>query len=272
VASENNGNGSGEETSAWESEASRMLDGIDFGWMGSEAAKIALDSLGGKKIETKACSVVFSPKAVQSLLAYTTIPQLNAENVQRNQSPYTGEKGEEVASQILIIIDDGTMPGGINSGKMDGEGIPSQRTLLVEKGVLKNFLYDSYTAAKDDVESTGNAVRSFDSLSATGATNFIINASNSTSKDEMMAEIREGIYVTDVIGAHTASRASGDFSVVVHNAFKIERGDWLPVRRVMLTGNMPEVLKHVEILADDTRQIYNVVSPSIKVSKMQVIG
>ncbi len=268
VASE--AGGSEEETSGYEGKVSRMLSDIDFKWIGREAVKMGVDCLGGKKLRTNEIPVVFSPHAVQSLLAYTLIPQLSAENVQRKQSPYHGKKGDEIASENLTIIDDGTMPMGVNSRKMDGEGVPSQSTSLVEKGVLKNFLYDSYTAGKDDRESTGNAIRSFSDLPCPGATNFIIDARNKASKEEMFSG--EGLFVNDVIGAHTASRASGDFSVIVQNGFVIKKGDLFPVTQVMLTGNMQEMLKHVEMLGTDTRQIYNVVSPSIKVSKVQVVS
>ncbi len=269
VASED----SSEETSGSEGKVSRMIRDIDFGWIGREAVKIAADSLGGKKLKTKEIPVVFSPRAVQSLLAYTLIPQLSAENVQRKQSPYHGKKGEAIASEILTIVDDGTMPLGVNSRKMDGEGVPTQLTSLVEKGVLKNFFYDSYTASKDGVESTGNALRGFDSLPTPGATNFIINGSRvRASKDEITGEIREGLFINDVIGAHTASRASGDFSVVAQNAYGIKKGELFPVKQVMVAGNMQEVLKRVEMFGNDTRQIYNVVSPSIMVSKVQVVS
>ena len=260
-----------EETSGSEGEIRRMLADIDFGWIGREAVRTAAESLGGKSFKIKKLTVVFSPRAVQSLLAYTLIPQVSAENVQRKQSPYYGKKGEEIASEILTIVDDGTMPSGVNSRMMDGEGVPSQSTTIVEKGVLKNFLYDSYTAGKDNVESTGNAVRSFDNLPTPGASNFILKGEGA-SKDEVIGEIREGLFITDVIGAHTASRASGDFSVVAQNAFGIEGGSLFPVKHVMIAGNMQEVLKHIELLGTDTRQIFNLVSPSIRVSEVQVIS
>jgi PmbA protein len=261
----------GEETSGWEGEVSRQLGEIDFDWIGRAAVKLAVDSLGGKKLKTKEIPAVFSPRAVQSLFAYTLIPQLSAESVQRKQSPYHGKKGQEIASDNLSIIDDGTMPLGINSRKMDGEGVRSESTSLVDTGVLKNFLYDSYTAGKDNVKSTGNAIRSFDNLPTPGATNFTISGRRA-SKDEMFSEIGDGLFIQDVIGAHTASRASGDFSVVAQNALGIKKGELYPVTQVMLAGNMQEVLKYVELVGTDTRQIYNVVSPSVMVSKVQVVS
>lgn len=262
----------GEEISGSEGKVSRTLNDIDFAWIGREAVKIAVGSLGGKRLQTKEIPVVFSPKAVQSLLDYTLIPQLSAENVQRKQSPYHDKKGQEIASEIITIVDDGTMPLGVNSRMMDGEGIPAQATHLVENGVLKDFMYDSYTASKDGRESTGNAIRSYTDLPAPGATNFIVNGSSKASKEEIIGEIREGLFINDVIGAHTASRTSGDFSVVAQNASGIKEGDLFPVKQVMITGNMQEVLKQVEMVGTDTRQIYNVVSPSILVSKMQVVS
>jgi PmbA protein len=262
-----------EETSGSEGEVRRMLGDIDFGWIGREAVRMAAESLGGKSLKVKKLLVVLSPRAVQSLLAYTLIPQVSAENVQRKQSPYQGKKGAEIASEIITIVDDGTMPSGVNSRRMDGEGVPSQSTTLVEKGVLKNFLYDSYTAGKDHVKSTGNAIRGFDNLPAPGASNFILKEGRgSAAKGEIIGEVREGLFITDVIGAHTASRASGDFSVVAQNAFGIKEGSLFPVTQVMIAGNMQELLKHVEMVGRDTRQIYNVVSPSIRVSEMQIIS
>jgi PmbA protein len=261
----------GEETSGWEGKVSRMLSEMDFEWIGREAVKLAVDGLGGKKMETKEVPVIFSPRAVQSLFAYTVIPQLSAENVQRKQSPYYGKKGQKIASENLSITDDGIMPLGVNSRTMDGEGVISEATPLVDNGVLRNYLYDSYTAGKDKVKSTGNAIRGFDNLPAPGPTNFVIGGV-SAPKEEMIAELAEGLFINDVIGAHTASRASGDFSVVAQNAFGIKKGELYPVKQAMLAGNMQEVLKHVELVGTDTRQIYTVVSPSVLVSKVQVVS
>lgn len=267
--------GLGEETSGYESKVSRLLNEVDFGAIGTEAVRLAAESLGGKAIQTKKLPVVFSPHAVQSLFAYTLIPQLSAETVQRKQSPYHGRKGETIASEILTIVDDGTMPLGVNTRKMDGEGVPTQSTTLVANGVLTNFFYDTYTGAKDQVESTGNALRGFSSLPVPGPTNFTLKAAEGgaiVTRNELLGDAKEGLFVHDVIGAHTASRASGDFSVVAQNAVALSKGASFPVKHVMIAGNSQELLKHVELLGDDTQQIYTVVSPSLLISAVQVIG
>ncbi|MCW3136814.1 MAG: TldD/PmbA family protein [Canidatus Methanoxibalbensis ujae] len=189
----------GEEVSGSEGEARRALRDMNFRWIGEEASRTASESLGGEKAETRETSVILSPRAVQSILAYTTIPHLSAENVQRNRSPYRGKTGEQIASEITTIIDDGTAPGRLNTRKMDGEGVHSQRTVVVEKGILKSFLYDSYTASKDGVESTGNAVRGYDHTPVIGATNLCIESNTIATKDELLRDVRDGIFVNDVI-------------------------------------------------------------------------
>lgn len=263
--------GSAEEIAGSEGEAKRRLSDLNLRWISEEATLLALRSLGGQKAETKEMPVVLSPRAVQSILAYTTVRHFSAENVQRNRSPYKGRLGEKIASEMLTIVDDGTAEGRLNTRKMDGEGVPSQRTVLIERGVLKNFLYDTYTASKDGVESTGNAVRGYDQPPSVGATNFIIERGDAT-REEILRELNEGILVSDVIGAHTASATSGDFSVVAQNAFAVNRGELKPLREVMLVGNSVEMLKRVELVAKDSRQIYNIASPTILVAKMQVVS
>ncbi|MCD6387299.1 MAG: TldD/PmbA family protein [Methanophagales archaeon] len=263
--------GSAEEIAGSEGEAKRRLSDLNLRWISEEATLLALRSLGGQKAETKEMPVVLSPRAVQSILAYTTVRHFSAENVQRNRSPYKGRLGEEIASEMLTIVDDGTAEGRLNTRKMDGEGVPSQRTVLIERGVLKNFLYDTYTASKDGVESTGNAVRGYDQPPSVGATNFIIERGDAT-REEILRELNEGILVSDVIGAHTADATSGAFSVVAQNAFSVKRGELKPLREVMLVGNSVEMLKRVEIVAKDSRQIYNIASPTILVAKMQIVS
>lgn len=265
---------SGEEISGYEGKATRMLHDLDLRWIGREAVRLAAEGLGGAKFQTKVLPVLLSPKAVQSLFAYTLIPQLSAESVQRKQSPYVGKKGELIAAESLTIVDDGTMPLGVNSRRMDGEGVPSQHTTILNRGVLQNFFYDSYTAQKDRVQSTGNAVRSFDSLPVPGATNFIISAdrTSSTSTEAIIHEIRDGLFITDLIGAHTASRASGDFSVVAQNAYGIHQGELFPVKQAMIAGNSQELIRRIALVGDDTRQLYTVVSPSLLIAALQVIA
>jgi PmbA protein len=130
---------------------------IDPEWVGVEAAKQAASALGAKRIETKAMKVVLAHLALQQLLYYTLMEAIKADSVQRKRSALQGKIGESVASEIVTIYDDGLMDGGLRTWKFDGEGVPQQKTVIIENGILRSFIYDNYTAKKEGRESTGNA-------------------------------------------------------------------------------------------------------------------
>ena len=155
-------------------------------WVGKEAAKMALSALKTKSVETKSTTLILTQFALQDLLANTLVNAVRADNVQRNQSPFKGKLGEKVASDKLTIYDDGLFPGGLRTWTFDGEGVPHQKTAVIEKGILKNFLYDNYSAQKAEKESTGNASRAgYLSTPSIDTTNFHIMPGNKTS-DEMI--------------------------------------------------------------------------------------
>ncbi len=132
----------------FEFNASRSYE-VDPAWVGREAAKLALSALKTKSVETKSTTLILTQFALQDLFAYTLINAVRADSVQRNQSPFKGKIGEKVASENLTIYDDGLFAGGLRTWAFDGEGVPHQKTAVIEKGVLRNFLYDSYSAKKE---------------------------------------------------------------------------------------------------------------------------
>jgi PmbA protein len=146
--------------------------------------------------------------------------------------------------------------------------VPSQRTVLIEEGILKGYLYDSYTAGKEGVVSTGNAVRSgYTSVPCVGSRNIIVSSPDAR---DLLAETN-GYLVNGLIGAHTANPISGDFSVEAKNTFLIAPGEEArPIRSLMLAGNFFELLKHIEI-GRDVRAIGAIVTPTVKV-RMKVVG
>ena len=154
---------------------------IDPEWVGKEAARLAVSALKTKPIETKNYTLILTQFALQELLYYTLINAVKADNVERNQSPFKGKLGEQVGSRALTIYDDGLLKGGLRSGIFDAEGTPHQKTLLLDKGVLRSFLYDHYTAAKAGKTSTGNASRAgYLSTPNVETTNFHILPGNKT--------------------------------------------------------------------------------------------
>ena len=246
---------------------------LDPAWVGKEAAKLAVSALKTKSVETKSGKVILTQFALQDLLAHTLVNAIRADSVQREQSPFKGQIGEKVASEKLTIYDDGLLAGGLRTSIFDGEGVPHQKTAVIEKGVLCNFLYDNYSAKKDGKESTGNASRAgYLSTPGIDTTNFHIMPENKTS-DEMLNEVDDGLIVYYLQGAHSSNPVSGEFSVVATPAWKIEHGKITHSSRgVMLSGNIFEVLKNISIVGGNERQMGQLISPWIQVENVRVIG
>jgi len=236
--------------------------------VGRNAAELACSSLGALKAESGTFDVLLRPQAIAELLEYTLIPAIYADNVQKGRSALAGRREERIASESLSIVDDGLLAGGIDTSAFDGEGVPSRRTVLIEEGMLKGYLYDSYTAGKEDVSSTGNAARSgYTGVPRVGTRNLVVSSLRSQS---LLDETR-GYLVTGLIGAHTANAISGDFSVEAKNAFAISPGEGpRPVRSLMLAGNVFDLLKCIEI-GRDVRSVGSIVTPTVKL-RMKVVG
>lgn len=236
--------------------------------VGARAADLARRSLDGITMETSTYDVVLSPVAFAELLENALVPSLSAENVQKGRSALAGMLGKGVADSRLQLIDDGTLPAGMGSSAFDGEGVPSQRNVLLEDGILRSYLYDSYTAGKEGRSSTGNSVRSgYSDMPRIGIRNLIISSKEPV---EMLDGVREGVLVNSVIGAHTANPISGDFSVEARNAFRIRAGEVAePVRSAMIAGNIFDLLKHMDV-GRDARAVGPIVTPSVRV-RMRVV-
>ena len=238
---------------------------------GQEAARRAVRMLGARPVETKRATVILDPYAATGFLGLLG-PALTGEAVQKGRSLFAGKAGSAVAAETITIIDDGARPGGIASAPFDGEGVPTSRTVLVQDGVLQGFLYNTYTAAKDGVQSTGNGVRgSFKGAPEVGVTNFYI-AGGAVHPEQLIKGIRDGFYVTEVMGMHTANPISGDFSVGVAGIL-IENGDLTrPVRGAAMGGNILELLKNIDGVGNDLRFYGGKGSPTLRITEMTISG
>jgi PmbA protein len=263
-----NAEDNGEISTAYEGDSSRSFD-INPEWIADNACEIAKNSLNGKPVETKDMDVLMDYRAASGLLG-TFVSAINADNVQRGRSIFANEMGNEVISPSLSMYDDGRLDGGLGSSISDGEGTPTQKTPVVQGGVLKSFIYDIYTSKKGNTESTGNGMRSsFADMPAVSLSNFILEF------DDILeiSDIKEGILVTDVLGAHTANPISGDFSVEANNAFKIENGEISePVKKAMLSGNIFSVMKNASGGSKETRQLGPFIIPRVLAPSLRVVG
>lgn len=244
---------------------------LDASSIGREAARKAVRMLGAKPVATRKVPVVFEPYVATGFLGLLA-PALTAEAVQKGRSLFAGKIGNQVASGIINIMDDGALPGGIASTPFDGEGVPTSRTELIMGGVLRGYLHNTYTASKDGVSSTGNGVRgSFKTTPEVGATNLFIEAGK-VSPDDIIGGIESGFYVTEVMGMHTANPISGDFSLGASGLW-IENGRITgPVRGVAMAGNVIELLKNVEAVGNDLTFFIGRGSPTLLIREMSISG
>lgn len=238
---------------------------------GREAAMRAVRMLGAKTAPTQTLPVVFEPYVATGFLGMMA-PALTAEAVQKGRSLFAGKVGQKVASDMVSIVDDGSLPGGIASTPFDGEGVPTSKTRLITGGTLEGFMHNTYTAAKDGVKSTGNGVRgSYKSTPEVGSTNFFIEKGGQ-SPDDILAGIGKGFYITEVLGMHTANPISGDFSLGV-SGLMIEGGRLTyPVRGVALAGNIIDLMQRIEKVGSDLTFFGGTGSPTLLVGEMALSG
>ena len=194
-------------------------------------------------VPTAELPVIFVPKAVAETLVSPLIIAFSGKTVQQGASPLRGRLGERVFDERISLADDGTVDFAPRSGPSDDEGVPSRRTPLIENGVVRNFYYDLQTAGQAGAQSTGNGFRSLDSLPGPSPTNTIM-AEGDTSLADMIADVKEGLIVYQVMGAWLGNLLAGDFSANVHLGFRIENGRLAGrVKDTMVAGNVYEAFK-----------------------------
>lgn len=266
-----------------ESCQARSWKRIDFETLTGEASQRAMKMLDASPIPNTKASVVFAGDLFAQILNVMFARTINAESIQRGRSPWIGKIGQQVAASNLNIVDDGTMKEGFMTWPFDDEGVPQQCTTVMQGGVLKSYLYDTYTGVKDGVASTGNAARrglglfglmnSYTRTPTPAPTNFVLEAGDAK-KDELIEETKEGLYVITSIGEWLSNPISGTLNATVTNAFLIRNGELSsPVKGVIVSGNFFEILRSsIDLIADDTRNSANFYSPSVRVREMSIAG
>lgn len=250
---------------------------IDFPSLGRNAARLAVASRNPVATGTGPRPVVFTPEAAAEMLGPIVLPALDGESAGRGESVYAGKLGRQVMDRGLTISDDGLLEGGLGTSACDDEGVPSGKNVLVDKGILKCFLYDLYTAAEFGAKTTGNGARgSYRAPPSVSERNLVLEG-RLKDRDALLAGIDDGILVHEVLGAHTANRVSGDFSVNVPLLFRIRKGEIeKPLKPVMLSGNLPALLRAVPGLGSDRKQLSSgagsIVTGSVRFDNVMVTG
>ncbi len=268
VAEEN-----GQMTSGYEFQAERNVKKLDIQKVALEAVKMSIKLLNPQKIATEKMHVLLKPIAVSNLLGPTLINSLRANNVQEKRSFLVGKLNSKIAVDDLTIIDNALLPDGLSSRSFDDEGVPSRKIYIIEKGILKSYLHNSYTAQRGNTEDTAHASRGALSEPSISPSNFIIEHRNEKDFDKLISEIDKGVIANSLIGAHTANPVTGEFSVALGEVFYIESGEIkYPVKQAMIGGNALEMLSKIDILGKDKRQIGSIFTGTISFADIIVSG
>ena len=211
-------------------------------------AKDILKTLGARTCESFKGSVLLSPDAFAMIFAMPISSLINAESVQERRSPWAGKLGEKVASDVLTFIDEPRKPSSIFSTSFDREGVPTRRTVIIENGVLKTYIYNTYTARKENRKSTGHAsgwYRSMPSISVISPS-FV----STLPLKKIFEKIDKGIYVRRFSG--NANPVSGVFSGTVKGGRFIEKGEkTFPLIGTMISGSIFESLKRISAVSEE---------------------
>jgi len=263
--------GGGDSQMGWDSNGSRFLRDVAFEDVGRNAARRALQLLGAKKMDgTRAHVILDNAVASEFLEIFASL--LSSDSVQKGKSLLAGRLNEEVITPLVSIVDDGCIEGRLGSRPFDDEGVPASGKHLILDGVLKGYMYNTYTAKKDRVVSTGNAVKGgFPALPSVGPLNLSLAVSpSSVHRGELFALVEKVLYVTDAMGMHTANPVSGEFSIGVSGLW-IEKGKVKQaVKEAIISGNILDFLKKVEAAGDDVRVYGNMASPSLLIGPTDI--
>jgi PmbA protein len=223
---------------------------LDAQKIGGEAGRRAARLLGGKPVPTQEATVVYSPYAANAVIGALS-QALTAEAMQKNRSFLRGKMGQDVAADVVTLLDNGRFPGNLATRPFDDEGVPSGATRLIDEGVLQAVLYDTYTAGKEGTMSTGNATRaSHRQPPQLAPSNFYLQPGN-MSPEDVIGAVQEGLYVANTMNTHSINPVSGDYSVSAQG-FWIKDGKLTdPVNEVTIAIPLDRLLMNVKAVAND---------------------
>jgi len=242
--------------------------------VGEEAARRTLRRLGARRVPTQRVPIVFAPEVARSLIG-SVFEAASGDSIWRSASFLAGKLGAKIAVSNLTIVDDNTMmlpsgAGGFGTSPFDGEGLPSQRTVVVQEGVLHNYLLNTYTARKLEMKSTHNASRGLAGTPGIGCGNLYLEP-GTLSQEDIIRDVRAGFFVTSLMGFGT-NIVTGDYSRGATGLW-IENGQLThAVEEVTIAGNLAEMLMNVTSIGNDLVFRGSVASPTLRIDGMTVAG
>ena len=242
--------------------------------IGREAARRTLRRLGARRVPTQRVPIVFAPEVARSLIG-TVFEAASGDVIWRGASFLAGRLESRIAAPGLTVVDDHTMllpsgMGGFGTSPFDGEGLPSRRTVVVERGVLRNYLLNTYSARKLGMKSTHNASRGLAGTPGIGCGNLYVEP-GTLAPEEILAAIPAGLYVTGLMG-FGVNVVTGDYSRGATGLW-IENGQLThAVEEVTIAGNLAEMLLNVTAVGSDLEFRSSVASPTLRIDGMTIAG
>ncbi len=237
--------------------------------VGKEAARRTLRRLGARKAKTAHVPVVLDPMVANSMLEHI-FEGVNGDSVYRGASFLAGKLGQPIAGSNITVIDDGTMIGGFGTSPFDGEGIPTRRTVVIENGILKSYLLNTYTAKKLDLETTANASRGLAGTPGIGPGNYFLQA-GTKSPQQIIGDIKEGLYVTEFLGMGV-NLVTGDYSRGASGLWIVNGELAYPVEEITVAGNLKDIFNNISEIGSDLEFRGSVASPTIRIDGLTVGG
>jgi PmbA protein len=237
--------------------------------VGLEAARRTVRKLGARKVATQRVPVIFDAETAGSLMG-NLCSAVSGYSLYKGASFLAGQLDKPLAPEYVTVYDDGRMVGGLGSRPFDGEGLPTRKTTVVERGVLKSYLLDTYSGKKLGLASTSNASRSVGENPSVGPTNFYLAPGTKTAQD-IIRTVKQGLYVTDLIG-FGINMVTGDYSRGAAG-FWIEEGELAyPVEEITIAGNLKDMFAGIEMIGSDLVFRGRIASPTIKIGEMMLAG
>jgi PmbA protein len=263
----------GDAQTGFDYSGSRFLREVSFEGTGLNAARHACSLLGARKFGTRRAAVLLDNSVAVEFLGILT-GSLSADHVQKGKSLLSGRQDTAIISRGVNIVDNGLLPGKLGSSPVDDEGVPVMKKVLFDRGVLKGFLHNSYTARKWAIASTGNASRGgYASLPSVGVTNLYLDAVSGEAvvpRQSLPAVMGTGLYVLDAMGVHTANPISGDYSVGVTGIWIEDGAPVHPVKEAVISGNILDLFNSIDAVGDDLRFFGAIGCPSLLIGEMNI--
>ena len=272
----------GMQSGFWYSSArtARLLEDPES--VGREAARRALRLLGARRVATQQVPLIFPPETARGLMG-NLLSAANGDAIYRNASMFAGKLGEQVAGDNITVVDDGTMVfdhrladgstlrvGGLGTSPFDGDGLPTRRTMVIERGVLKELMLNTYTGRKLGMSSNAKASRGLAGAPGIGGGNFYLEPGTAT-HEEIVRGVKRGLLVLSTMG-FGVNLVTGDYSQGASGLW-IEDGEIaFPVEEITIAGNLKDMFRNVSAIGNDLDWRGSAAVPTVQIEGMTLAG